>query len=115
MNKMRRKGLNQALDLLEEFRQADTKKKAVGKLDECRELVEYICSDEQCCVDSIPEPFQYSRQCEDMNDNVADLEEAVDEIDDIYCELEGKRKFDFKAVERQFMSAVRCIRSAIER
>lgn len=72
MNKVRRKELQKALDLLAE---------AKIIIDQCRE-------EEQGAFDNMPEGFQASERGEQMEEYIGIMEEAYDHIEDAETNLE---------------------------
>lgn len=65
MNKLRRKEIAKAIELLEQ----------------AREILEQVKDDEQDAFDNLPESFQYSERGEEMEDCIYTIEEFLDSLD----------------------------------
>ena len=71
MNKQRRKELE----------------KAVALLAEARELIEVCKDEEQDAFDNLPENFQESERGEQMEEYIYNMEEAIDAIEEVECNI----------------------------
>ncbi len=67
MNKLRRRQLRAALDLL----------------DEARSILEAVQEGEQEAFDNMPESLQYSERGEAMEETISNLEDAVSSLEEI--------------------------------
>lgn len=67
MNKLRRKQLQAAADLLEE----------------ARAIIESVREEEQEAFDNMPEGLQYSERGETMETNIGTMDESLDTISDM--------------------------------
>jgi hypothetical protein len=71
MNAKRRKLIETIIDILEQQ----------------RDEIDYVASDEQEAFDNMPEGLQYSERGDTMQENIDDLESASSDLDDIISNL----------------------------
>ena len=62
--------------------------KIVEKLDEARNLLDEVKSDEECVFDNMPENLQCSERGETMGEYISTMEDGVDTLEDIVSSLE---------------------------
>lgn len=115
MNKKRRSVLQVVLDRLEQLKTIAEKKTAESVLNESIERLEECADDEQIALDSMPESFQWSTRCTDWEENIADLEDAVSEIEIALEACSNTSTYTYEAIKKEIVNAVNSIKAAIHR
>lgn len=63
-------------------------RRVIGKIEEAKESISYICDEEQEYLDNMPESLQYSDRAEAASEAIYSIESALDNLDDAICSLE---------------------------
>lgn len=115
MNKKRRTKLNGAIKSLRDLKSVTDKAAAADVIRKASSIVSDMGFEEQECVDNLPESLQWSMMSDAMNDNIADLEDASDDLASIASDIADDEEFAYEAYEEELEEAIDKIESAIFR
>lgn len=84
MNNARRKKLEEASDLLyESLQKRSDVEKAKALAEKAKDIIDDMHDEEQDAYDNLPESFQSGDRGRQMEENIMNMESAMDEIDDL--------------------------------
>lgn len=84
MNNARRKKLEEASDLLyKSLQKRSDVEKARALAEKAKDIIDDIRDEEQDAYDNLPESFQFGDRGRQMEENIMNMDSAMDEIDDL--------------------------------